>query len=212
MNLRKLEKAIIFGLVLTVSVAMLSQFSQFSAQCDDIRSKVLRLHILANSDSAEDQQLKIKVRDRILAASSELFKKADNKEEAEKNVRANLDKIKKTAQDEVKREGFDYPVNAELVNMYFTTRTYDTVTLPAGNYDAVRITIGKASGHNWWCVLFPSLCIPAASDDIKQKVDDVLDKEETKIVTNPDSVVVKFKAVELFEQVKSWFVTNFSCN
>lgn len=210
MNLRKLEKAIIFGLVLTVSAAMLSQFSQFSAQCDDIRSKVLRLHILANSDSGADQQLKIKVRDRILTASSELFKKSANKEEAEKNVRANLDKIKKTAQDEVKREGFDYPVNAELVNMYFTTRTYDTVTLPAGNYDAVRITIGKAEGHNWWCVLFPSLCIPAASD--KQKVGDVLDKDETQIVTNPDSVVVKFKAVEVFEQVKSWFVTNFTCN
>lgn len=208
MNSKKLEKAIIFGLVLTVSVAFISQFSQFSAQCDDIRSKVLRLHILANSDSSEDQALKIKVRDRILTASSELFKKSADKEEAEKNVRENLDKIKKVAEDEVKREGFDYAVNAELVNMYFTTRTYDNVTLPAGNYDAVRITIGKAAGHNWWCVLFPSLCIPAASD--KQKVDDVLDKDETEIVTNPDSVVVKFKTVEIVEQIKSWFVTNFS--
>lgn len=209
MKLFKVEKAVLLGLMITVIAASLSSFSVFAKQCSDIRGKVLRLHIIANSDSKADQQLKLSVRDRILRESQELFIAADNKEEAEENVREKLPEIKKIAQDEVKREGFNYKVNAQLVNMYFTTRKYDNITLPAGYYDAVRITIGEAKGHNWWCVLFPSLCIPASSEEQKQEISDVLSPDEENIVENSDKpdIKIKFKVVELFEQCDDFLKT-----
>ncbi|CDZ24483.1 stage II sporulation protein R [[Clostridium] cellulosi] len=209
MKLFKVEKAVLLGLMITVIAASLSSFSVFAKQCSDIRGKVLRLHIIANSDSKADQQLKLNVRDRILRESQELFIAADNKEEAEENVREKLPEIIKIAQDEVKREGFNYKVNAQLVNMYFTTRKYDNITLPAGYYDAVRITIGEAKGHNWWCVLFPSLCIPASSEEQKQEISDVLSPDEENIVENSDKpdIKIKFKVVELFEQCDDFLKT-----
>lgn len=206
MKLLKIEKAIIFGLVISITAASLSGFSVFSAQCGDIRGRVLRLHILANSDSAADQQLKLNVRDKILAQSAEIFETAKTKEQAEKNIQAKLPEIVKTAQTEVNREGYSYNVGAKLVNMYFTTRTYGDITLPAGNYDAVRITIGSAKGHNWWCVLFPALCLPAAEETQTDELNDVLTPNEVGIVKSSGSknIVIKFKTVELCEDFKDF--------
>lgn len=202
MKLLKIEKAVILGFLITILAASFSGFSVFASQCSDIRGRVLRLHILANSDSKADQQLKLNVRDKILEKSQELFAMASNKEQAEKNAREKLPEIIKTAQDEVNREGYKYKVNARLVNMYFTTRTYGKLTLPAGYYDAVRITIGEAKGHNWWCVLFPSLCIPACEGQQNHKLSDVLTPGEVNIVENSDKpdITIKFKTVEVFEQ------------
>lgn len=202
MKLLKIEKAVILGFLITILAASFSGFSVFASQCSDIRGRVLRLHILANSDSKADQQLKLNIRDKILEKSQELFVTASNKEQAEKNAREKLPEIIKTAQDEVNREGYKYKVNARLVNMYFTTRTYGKLTLPAGYYDAVRITIGEAKGHNWWCVLFPSLCIPACEGQQNHKLSDVLTPGEVNIVENSDKpdITIKFKTVEVFEQ------------
>lgn len=204
MKLLKIEKAVLFGLLITVMAVTMSGFSAFSTQCDDIRGRVLRLHILANSDSTADQQLKLNVRDKILAQSSELFIAAKTKEQAEDNVRTKLPEITKIAQDEVEKEGYSYTVKAALVHMYFTTRTYGNITLPAGDYDAVRITIGEAKGHNWWCVLYPSLCLPAAETTQNKELNDVLTPNEVCIVKSPgkQDVVIKFKTVELCEQFK----------
>lgn len=216
MKLLKIEKAVILGFLITILAASFSGFSVFASQCSDIRGRVLRLHILANSDSKVDQQLKLNVRDKILEKSQELFAMASNKEQAEKNAREKLPEIIKTAQDEVNREGYKYKVNARLVNMYFTTRTYGKLTLPAGYYDAVRITIGEAKGHNWWCVLFPSLCIPACEGQQNHKLSDVLTPGEVNIVENSDKpdITIKFKTVEVFEQfndfLKSHGVSIFS--
>lgn len=216
MKLLKIEKAVILGFLITILAASFSGFSVFASQCSDIRGRVLRLHILANSDSKADQQLKLNVRDKILEKSQELFAMASNKEQAEKNAREKLPEIIKTAQDEVNREGYKYKVNARLVNMYFTTRTYGKLTLPAGYYDAVRITIGEAKGHNWWCVLFPSLCIPACEGQQNHKLSDVLTPGEVNIVENSDKpdITIKFKTVEVFEQfndfLKSHGVSIFS--
>lgn len=210
MKLLKIEKAIILGLVIAIIASSLSGFSVFAAQCGDIRSRVLRLHILANSDTKADQQLKLQVRDRILAESAVLFKAANTKEEAEKNARAKLPEIVKIAQQEIKQEGYNYQVHAALVHMYFTTRTYGTVTLPAGDYDAVRVTIGAAKGHNWWCVLFPALCLPAAEKKQAKKLGDVLTPTEVGIVKGkgrPD-ITIKFKTVELYEQFRQFLKTH----
>lgn len=211
--MKKVELAVICGLIITIIAGSISGFSAFAKQCDDIRGSVLRLHILANSDSKADQQLKLNVRDAILKESGELFKTSSSKAEAIENVKAKLDEIKKVAEKETRREGYAYSVNAELVNMYFNTRTYGNVTLPAGNYDAVRISIGKAKGHNWWCVLFPPLCLPAAEQEVNPvNIDDVLNQNEANIVKGnkkPD-IEIKFKTVEVFEEAKDFFSNLFS--
>ena len=120
----------------------------FQAQCDNISNDVFRLHILANSDSDHDQSVKLKVRDRVLEYSKGLFESAKSKQEAESLVSSNLDNITRVAQNELKDLGCDQTVKAEIKKMYFTTRYYDSYTLPSGMYDALRITIGSGKGHN----------------------------------------------------------------
>lgn len=213
-RLSRLEKSVICAFLAAILVMSATDYTAFAQQCGDIRQKVFRLHILANSDSSADQALKIKVRDQILASSGELFSVTGDKKEAEATVKENLDRIQTIAQDEVYREGYSYPVKAYVVNMYFTTRTYGNITLPAGNYDALRITIGKAQGHNWWCVLFPPLCVNSAMGS--EKLSDVLSSGEQGIVNDgSQKYVIKFKAVELFESAKNAIgsaVSDFSAN
>lgn len=198
-RLLRVEKAVLCGLLIAAAASLFSGYAVTASQCDAIRGSVLRLHILANSDSAPDQKLKLQVRDKILAQSQELFGDAGNRAQAESDVRAHLAQLAAVAQREVYDEGYTYPVQAKLVHMYFTTRTYGSVTLPAGMYDAVRVTIGAAKGHNWWCVLFPPLCIPAAESG--EKLGDVLEPGELRLVEGSGKqVVLKFKSVELCEE------------
>ena len=116
-------------------------------------------------------------------------------DEAERIVSQNLETIRETVQNEVYRQGFNYNVNAEIVNMYFTNRVYENITLPAGYYDAVRITLGEGKGHNWWCVMFPPICISTSENTAD--ISDVLSCEQTDIVTNK-SYDCKFKIYEMF--------------
>ncbi|MBW7573560.1 stage II sporulation protein R [Caproiciproducens faecalis] len=192
------EKSLCLALILTV----LFSFTGFAAGCEDIPNHVLRLHVLANSDSEVDQALKLKVRDRILAESKGLMDNVKDKTEAQEAVRAALPQLKAAAQDEISKQGFDYPVNVEMVHMYFTTREYQTVTLPAGDYDSLRVTIGKAAGHNWWCVIFPPMCLPAAEEP--KELGDVLNANQLGIVEGKGEFEVKFKSVELYEQLKNY--------
>lgn len=173
----------------------------FTAQCEEIPENILRLHILANSDSEEDQELKIKVRDHILESAEELFKNANNKTEAVHITRTNLKKIVDDAQQYVYSLGYDYKVSGEIVqDMYFNTRQYDNFTLPAGRYDAFRIIIGKGEGHNWWCVMFPPMCFAMAEDnsDLAQ----VLTEEQMDIAENETKYEYKFKIVEIYNELK----------
>ena len=203
------ERIAALTLVSAIVISVVSGFTAFAKECDGIRSEVLRLHILANSDSAEDQALKLRVRDDLLAHSSELFDGASDKQAAMAKMKAELPEIIRIAQDEVDASGYDYIVNAELVNMYFTTRVYGDVTMPAGMYDALRITIGSGKGHNWWCVMFPPLCLPAAQS--KQTFEDALGPNRASLVESGSKpqVKIKFKVVELYEgaanTVRGWF-------
>ncbi len=196
-------KAIALGL----SVAFIISLCGFSGQCAQIRERVVRLHVLANSDSEEDQALKLKVRDTVVEAAAGLFDGAENAGDALALAEKRLPRLQAAAQQRVYDEGYDYPVQAKLVNMYFTTRVYDTVTLPAGMYDALRITIGEAEGKNWWCVVFPPMCVSAATEH--KELSDVLDPEQEEIVTQPQKFEVRFKIVELLEsvgnQLRQWF-------
>jgi stage II sporulation protein R len=201
------EKSVCLALIVTI----LFSFTGFTAECEDIPSHVLRLHVLANSDSQQDQALKLKVRDRILSVSAGMLDGVKNRDAAEKAISPRLDEIRKAAQEEVYRQGYRYPVRVEMTNMYFSTRQYGNVTLPAGMYDALRVTIGSGKGHNWWCVLFPALCLPAA--EAPSRLEDVLNQSEMQVVRGDGGYVVKFKSVELYEQLRGWLQEHgfFSC-
>jgi len=179
-------------------ICFVTSMTNFDAQSKEIANEVFRLHILANSDSNEDQALKLAVRDEIQKFCENIDKTAKTKEEAEKIIKQRLPEIIEIASREVHKRGFSYPVKGEIVNMYFTNRVYDSITLPAGNYDAVRITIGNGKGHNWWCVMFPPICISAAENSAQ--ISDVLNCEQTKLVTD-QKYEYKFKIYELYQNL-----------
>ncbi len=153
--MKRLEISLAAGLILAVFIG---SFTSFARDTGEIRADVMRLHILANSDSAADQLLKLQVRDRVLSG----FSGGATKAEATQKLK--LAQIEAAAEEEILRRGYSYHVKAGLVNMYFESRAYNGVTLPAGRYDAVRVEIGEAKGQNWWCVMFPPMCIPAAAE------------------------------------------------
>ena len=184
-----------FGLVCAVLLSM----SHFNAACDELRQNVLRLHIIANSDSVADQQLKLKIRDEILAKTDGLFLESDNLENAQQTVKSNLDKFKKTADNVIKENGFDYTAAVTFGKSSFSTRYYDDFTLPAGEYDSLIITLGEGKGKNWWCVVYPTVCIPAAS---KGELEDSVKPEAAEIAKGRQRYVMRFKAVEIYEKIK----------
>lgn len=195
--LKLIEKSLIIGFLLTI----LFSFTNFANNCEELSTKVLRLHILANSNSRADQELKIKVRDKIIEKSGDFLDSAANKVSAQNLTVQNLENIKKIAREEVKYQGFDYDVNAEVTNMYFPTRKYDSTIFPAGRYDALRILIGDGAGENWWCVIFPQMCLGSAK---KAATNDILlSNSEQKIISSGEKYEIKFKVVEWFYSLKN---------
>lgn len=188
-------KALIGGVLLTLLVS----FCSFSAVCADIRADVLRVHILANSDDEDDQALKLKVRDAVLTAGEGLLDGVTSRKEAKACLQTALPVLQRAAQQCVYDNGYEYTVTAQTVNMYFTTRTYESGTYPAGYYDAVRFTIGEGNGQNWWCVLYPPLCLSAAVDA------DSLSAEQTAVIQNGKAFAVKFKLLEYWERLAKFF-------
>ena len=198
-NKKRWLKAVAGALVICLTLSV----CQLHGTCESVRENVVRLHILANSDSAEDQALKLKVRDAILEASSDWQEVADTPEEALALAEERLPQLQALAEQTVAAEGYDYPVKAEVCRMYFTTRQYDTVTLPAGMYDAVRLSIGEGEGQNWWCVMYPPLCVGAASD--RKQATSLWSDNQKQLVQGGDRYVVKFKVVEWAQKAFSLF-------
>ncbi len=196
--LKRFKIALALGLLL--AVVLTCSFSSFAAVCDEIRTDTLRLHILANSDSEADQQLKLAVRDAILAQEGELFSGSEDKQQALDRAAQQLSRIQQIAEETLREQGCDDPVHVRLTNLYFTTTRYpDTgLTLPAGRYDAVRVEIGEAAGKNWFCVLFPPLCLPAATEKENQYT------EEEQMVTEGD-YELRFALVEWVEQLREFW-------
>ncbi len=193
-----LQWAVLCGLLCAIAVS----FARFEAACDDLRANVLRLHIIANSDSAADQAVKLAVRDRILEETGDLFEGQSDLEGAQAAVCRNLASIEETARQTLRENGFDYNVSAEIGNSFFETREYDTFTLPAGTYRSLIIRLGKAEGKNWWCVVFPAICLPAASD---ASLSDCVEPSSAAVAEHPSRYVVRFKTVELYEDFKKIF-------
>lgn len=190
-----IEFAFFFAFVLTVVLSVVS----FENNCVNIRSSVLRLHVVANSDSDKDQELKLKVRDAVVEYCDFLSDSKD-KISAEKKAKQHKKEIEDVASGVIKENGYDYSVKVEIGKSVFPTKTYDNITLPAGTYDAVKILIGNASGKNWWCVMFPSLCLPAASNSTK--LEDILNEEELHLVKSNPKYEIRFWIIEKIENMK----------
>ena len=184
--------SIILGLLITFGTIIVSE-----SAIEDISSGIIRLHILANSNENWDQSLKLKVRDRVLKG----FDFSKSKE-------INLEKIEKICEDEIKKNGFDYEVRVVFGRYYFPTKSYKDITLPAGNYDAVRILIGKAEGENWWCVMYPPLCFNTAVDGTLGEAELNILKQSMKrdnyelIENSKIKIKPAFKIVEFWQKIK----------
>ena len=170
---------------------------------DQLADKVVRLHILANSDSEDDQALKLRVRDRVLERATELLEQTGDRREAADVLQSHLPELERIAAEEISDCGYEYDVTAEVANTMFPTKEYDGFTLPAGEYLALRIIIGEGNGHNWWCVVFPPLCTTAAADVPASALAAGFDEEEVALVTEEnEGYVLKFKAMEWWEAIR----------
>lgn len=195
-----LSKKIKISVTVGIVVAILFSICSFAKTSEEIRSDVLRLHVIANSDTSVDQNLKLRLRDYILKEGKDIFNGSVNVENAVEKIEPVLPELEKSAKAFVNQAGFDYDVKISLSNEYFTTRTYETVTLPAGKYLALRVVIGSGEGHNWWCVMFPPMCVPAA--DKKDEIENVFSEKEIKLVESKPKYEPRFKVVEIYEQLK----------
>ncbi len=173
---------------------------------DDLTSEVFRFHVIANSDANEDQALKLKVRNSILNKYKYKLISSKSKDETISFFASHIDDIEKTAAEVMASEGYDYGVKAEISKSNFPIRRYGDVTLPAGKYDCLKITLGKARGHNWWCVMFPPLCyVDGTYEEIEEKKysEDFDDETYKVILGNSDKaepqVKIKLKIVELWQ-------------
>lgn len=191
-----------FLLFLYTSICAISYAQNVST---DIANSVFRLHVLANSDSQEDQNLKYKVRDNLLQYMNKICKDCKTKQEAINLVEKHQEEFKQIAIDTIQKEGFSYDVNINIGNFEFPTKNYGDISLPAGFYDALRVEIGSAKGQNWWCVMFPPLCFVDISsgivpDDSKELMEENLSEEEFALVSSNTSndIKFKFKILEFF--------------
>ncbi len=195
LNNKILKISVLSAFILSVLISMVS----FDANCNELKNNVFRLHIIANSDSEADQLLKLKVRDAVLEAGGKEFENCQNINDAINNAENNIEFFKKTAQDVVVNNGYDYKVDVCVEKTYFNTRVYDEFALPAGEYYALCIKIGKAEGKNWWCVMFPALCVPTATN---AKLENSVGDSAVNIANNHKKYIFRFKTIEIFEQIK----------
>lgn len=201
---KKVKYSILF-IFLIFLYTLVCAISYVDAVSNNLSDSVLRLHVIANSDSVEDQNLKYMVRDNVLSYMNELCTNVSSKEDAIAIASSHLEDFKQIALNTIASNGFDYTVDIEIGNFNFPTKTYGDISLPSGFYDALRIKIGEASGQNWWCVMFPPLCfvdvtsgvVPDAS---KEQMKSNLSDEEFSLISS-DDMDFKFKLVEFFQNL-----------
>ena len=201
--LRRWEAALLAG------VAAAALYSGWAAQGQAaLADKVIRLHVIANSDSDFDQALKLQVRDAILDEAASLLEPEATLEETEAVLAAHLRELAAAGASVVSAEGCSYPVAASLERTWFPTKEYDGFALPAGNYQALRIVIGEGDGRNWWCVVFHPLCLSSVSEVSETAMASGLGEADVKLITGESGgYVVKFKCMELIDRLQAWLDT-----
>lgn len=193
-----MKRIILLALVLAVGFASVFSVASFASDCADVRRDVLRLHVVGASDSGLDQQLKLMVRDAVLERGGEIFDGTVTADEAEKIIIPKIDELVNAAQQVLRANGCDFDVEVTVGEEYFATRCYEQFTMPAGVYKAVRVNIGSAEGRNWWCVMFPPLCLPSAFAD----ADAFFDDDEMRVISASPEYEPRFKFVEIIESIK----------
>lgn len=206
MKNQKLKSFILLALLLFLYVFISAQ-SYVTAVSTNLSNAVFRLHVIANSDTDEDQALKLKVRDSLLKYMNEICSNCSTKAEAISIAIDHKDEFQKIAEQTITDNSYNYPVKINIDNFYFPTKNYGDISLPAGMYDALRVEIGKAKGQNWWCVMFPSLCFIDISsgvvdDEAKESLEQNLEEEAYTIIsdTKKSDVKFKFKLIEFFAE------------
>ena len=205
--MKKLKIGRIFVILILLSLFILiSAISYVDAVSNNIADSVFRLHVIANSNSKEDQELKLKVRDELLSYMNIISKDSTSKQEAMQIANEHKEEFIQIAEKVIKENGYNYTVNVQVGKADFPTKYYGDITLPAGTYDALKVQIGEAKGQNWWCVMFPPLCFVDVStgivpDNSKQELKQSLDNEEYDLISKTDNneISFKFKIVELFQ-------------
>ena len=195
-TLRRWELALLLGVALAALLGAWLDKSQ-----SDLADQVIRLHVLANSDSEADQALKLQVRDRVLEVAESYFQPGATREETEAILRTHLADLAAAGAETVGAAGYDYPVTASLEeNYWFPTKEYEDFALPAGEYTALRVVIGEGDGRNWWCVVFPPLCATAA----EYEAIDALGGNGELLTASGDGVEIRFRLVELWGELLAW--------
>lgn len=179
---------------------------------EHIADEIIRLHVIANSDTKEDQALKLKVKDEIVTMLRDKVTNAQNIDEAREIIRNNLSSIEETAARVMVSEGYFYSANASLGPCEFPIKQYGDMTFPAGEYEALRVELGTGLGKNWWCVMFPSLCYvdetyDVITDENKEQFRDILTEEEYESLLSEDTpqVFYKSKLKQLFDKLVDYF-------
>ena len=204
--MRKFFKNFIILSILFILFFAITAYSYANNISEGLAEDIFRLHILANSDSNEDQSLKLKVRDAVLEYMKTLTENTSDKQSVIEMSKTHMENFREIAKKVIKENGYDYPVNIEIGNFYFPTKYYGNISLPAGNYDALKIEIGEAKGQNWWCSLFPPLCFVSVSSGIvdeegEEYLKENLSDEEFAIVSgNSSEIEFKFKIIEMMNQ------------
>ena len=197
-KLRLWEAALLlaFGLTLTAGVWA-------SASEGALADQVLRLHVVANSDSEEDQALKLIARDAVLELASRLLDGVSDRAQAEEILSAHLDELARAGAEALAAQGCADRVTAEIADQWFPTREYATFSLPAGQYRALRITIGAGAGRNWWCVVFPPLCLGSVTEEsVETAAEGVLSEDQVALITGQDGgYVLKFRLIEWWQEL-----------
>lgn len=191
-----LKRTILF-ILMAILMLTLTLGAHAAMQQRSLAKKLIRLHVVANSDSEADQSMKLQVRDAILQTVAEATKDCQTQADAAACLQNQLAQLRKRAQQTLKALGSDYDVNVTLQNEAFPTRYYDTFALPAGDYLSLRVTIGAGAGHNWWCVVFPSLCTAATSEEWEHAAQTAnFSSDESAFIEGEEKYVLKFKLLE----------------
>ncbi|MCB7514348.1 stage II sporulation protein R [bacterium 210917-SL.2.15] len=198
---RRLGKWIAVSLLVGLAISLLWGVWALQRQ-QALAQEVIRLHVIAASDSDADQALKLQVRDAVLAQATDWLAGTTDRDEAENILRTHLAELRDTAQATVQSQGCGDAVEAWLTPETYPTRDYGAFALPGGEYLSLRIIIGEGAGHNWWCVVFPPLCTTAATGDMEEAAQDAgLSEEDVALITRSDEgYILKFKSIELWEQ------------
>ena len=201
-KLKNWELALMFGILAAFAVG-----GWLGKEQRALADSVIRFHVIANSDSEEDQALKLAVRDQVLAKAEEIYPQDATLPEARAALEAHLEDLALAGQEVVDREGYEYNVTAQLTECWFPTKEYEGFALPAGNYNALRIIIGEGEGQNWWCVAFPPLCLGAASETVDEATQaGYFTQGQAALVTEEnEGYVLKFKSMELLGQLQGIF-------